>query len=131
MKTQADLVRGLLRKAESDLTNARLCLAAGEALDTVCFHAQQGAEKCIKAFLAAREVDFPFVHNLEKLITLCRRTEPAFEQIQDLGRDLTPYAVSLRYDDEFWPSEETAQQALTAAESIKSFVTARIPDDLE
>jgi len=41
MKTVADLVRGWLLKAESDLTSAELCLDAGKALDTVCFHAQQ------------------------------------------------------------------------------------------
>ena len=44
MKTRADLVKGWISKAENNLTNARLCLDAGEALDTVCFHAQQGYE---------------------------------------------------------------------------------------
>ena len=65
MKSRADLVRGLLRKAESDLANAELCLQAGKALDTVCFHAQQAAEKSIKAYLTAHDIDFPFIHNLE------------------------------------------------------------------
>lgn len=44
MKTKADLVKGWILKAESDLTNARLCLSAGQALDTACFHAQQANE---------------------------------------------------------------------------------------
>jgi HEPN domain-containing protein len=47
MKTKADLVKGWLLKAESDLANAGMCLAAGQALDTACFHAQQVAEKYI------------------------------------------------------------------------------------
>ena len=47
MKTKADLVRGWLRKADSDLTTAEMCLDAGRALDTACFHAQQAAEKYI------------------------------------------------------------------------------------
>ena len=39
MKSKADLVRGWLRKAESDLATAGLCVSAAEALDTACFHA--------------------------------------------------------------------------------------------
>jgi HEPN domain-containing protein len=126
MKTKADLVRGWLRKAESDLTNAGLCLSAGQALDTACFHAQQAAEKYIKAYLTAHEIDFPFIHNLEKLIELCVQRDPSFLSIKTLGQELTPYAVGLRYDDEFWPSLETARQALDAALTIKEFVMARL-----
>jgi hypothetical protein len=43
MKTQADLVKGWLRKADSDLTNAGLCIEREQALDTACFHAQPDA----------------------------------------------------------------------------------------
>ena len=125
MKTRTDLVKGWLLKAESDLTNARLCLAAGQALDTVCFHAQQAAEKYIKAHLLANEIEFPFIHNLEKLVELCEQRDPSFQNIRTLSQGLTPYAVELRYDDEFWPSTDTARQALDAALAIKDFVMAR------
>ena len=75
MRTKADLVRGWLLKAESDLTTASLCISADQALDTACFHAQQAAEKTIKAYLTAYEIDFPFIHNLEKLVELCAQTD--------------------------------------------------------
>lgn len=64
MKDKSDLVKGLIRKAESDLVNAEMCLSTKQSLDTVCFHAQQGAEKYIKAYLTAREADYPYIHNL-------------------------------------------------------------------
>lgn len=128
MKTRADLVKGWLLKAESDLTNARLCLAAGQALDTVCFHAQQAAEKYIKAYLLVKEIEFPFIHNLEKLIELCEQCDPSFQDIRALSQGLTPYAVELRYDDEFWPSTDTARQALDAALAIKDFVMVRLSE---
>ena len=70
MKDQRDLVRGWLRKAESDLAAVELALNAGLALDTACFHAQQGAEKLLKAYLLARGVEFPFTHNLTRLLDL-------------------------------------------------------------
>jgi len=129
-KTVADLVRGWLLKAESDLTNAELCLDAGKALDTVCFHSQQAAEKFIKACLIAHGIAFPFIHNLEKLIELGAKHDPDFISIKSLGQELTPYAVELRYDDEFWPAAATASQALDAALTIKQFVMGRLPSEM-
>lgn len=34
MKTTADLVKGWISKADSDLANAQLCIAANASLDT-------------------------------------------------------------------------------------------------
>lgn len=127
MKSKDDLVRGWLRKAQSDLATAGLCLSAGDALDMACFHAQQAAEKCIKAYLTAHEVEFPFIHNLEKLVELCARVDSSFMTIKTSAQELTPYAVELRYDDEFWPSGETAREALDAATTIRDFVLERLP----
>ncbi len=129
MKAKADLVRGWLLKAESDLANVKMCLAAGQAFDTACFHAQQAAEKCIKAYLTAYEIEFPFIHNLEKLVELCAQRDASFLSVKALSQELTPYAVELRYDDEFWPSVETVQQALDAALTIKGFVMDRLPKE--
>jgi HEPN domain-containing protein len=44
MKEKADLVRGWLRKAASDVVSMEATLGAG-SLDGACFHAQQAAEK--------------------------------------------------------------------------------------
>lgn len=41
MKNHEDLAHGWWRKGDSDLANAQMCLDAGRALDTACFHAQQ------------------------------------------------------------------------------------------
>lgn len=131
MKSRTDLVRGWLAKAEGDLTNARLCLAAGIALDTACFHAQQAAEKYLKAYLVAQAADFPFVHNLEKLVEVCARYDPTFLGIKTPAQELTPYAVELRYDLEFWPSVETARRAVELAQAVRDFVLARLPAEVK
>jgi HEPN domain-containing protein len=86
MKTQADLVKGWLRKADSDVTTASLCIEREQALDTACFHAQQAAEKCLKAYLTAYAVEFPFVHNLEKLIELYAQRDASFFDIKAISR---------------------------------------------
>ncbi|MBM4048381.1 MAG: HEPN domain-containing protein [Planctomycetes bacterium] len=127
MKSKADLVRGWLRKAQSDVTNVNLCVSTGQALDTACFHAQQAAEKCLKAYLTYREIDFPFIHNLEKLIEVCATCDPAFQSIKPLAELLTPYAVELRYDADFWPDIHTAGEAMRIALKIRGFVLERLP----
>jgi len=102
-----------------------------QALDTACFHAQQAAEKYLKAYLMAMEIEFPFIHNLEKLVELCAQRDQSFLQIKEISQSLTPYAVSLRYDEEFWPDRRTVEEALNMTESIREFVLPRLSDDMK
>lgn len=129
MRDNPAVVLGWVRKAESDLATADLCIAHERALDTACFHAQQAAEKYLKAYLIAADLDFPFVHNLEVLIEICGKRDPAFLSVMSLGQSLTPYAVVLRYDTSFWPTIEIAREARTAAMTITEFVLRRLPSD--
>ncbi|MEK7765894.1 MAG: HEPN domain-containing protein, partial [bacterium] len=68
----ARAVRRWVERAEQDLRNAEHTLMLREdcPLDTVCFHAQQCAEKYLKALLTHRSVDFPRTHHLEILAGL-------------------------------------------------------------
>lgn len=131
MKSKIDLVRGWIKKAESDLTNAKMCVEQNQAIDTACFHAQQAAEKLIKAYLVWQDIDFPYIHSLEKLIELCAQSDPSFQIIKTIGQELTPYAVELRYDDEFWPSLEVGREAFSAALQIRDFVMEKFPLDVK
>ncbi len=49
MPAQLDLVRGWLHKGDNDIAAVRLLLQAAGPLDIACFHAQQAAEKHLKA----------------------------------------------------------------------------------
>jgi HEPN domain-containing protein len=129
MKEKADVVRGWLRKAASDFTSIGATIQAG-SLDAACFHAQQAAEKYLKGYLALHDIPFPYTHNLADLTELCGRVDPAFHALGSQAAELTPYAVRLRYDDSFWPSRETAQQAQTLALAIRDFVTSRLPKEI-
>jgi HEPN domain-containing protein len=116
MKTPADLARGWMLKADSDLRSARACLAAGSP-DTACFHCQQTAEKSLKAFLIFHSINFPFTHDLGRLIALCGQKGAGFHALLADATSLNPYAVEMRYDDEFWPSPEEVAEQLTRAEA--------------
>jgi HEPN domain-containing protein len=117
MKSAAELCTGLLRRACNDRIAMRGSLAAG-ALDAGCFHAQQMAEKSLKAYLGQRGASFPYTHNLTKLVEACVAIDPAFSSLLPEVAPLTSYAVELRYDDSFWPSQEVAEEARASAETV-------------
>ncbi len=130
MKRKVDLVKGWLLKGDSDLTTAK-CTAGSEGpYDTACFHAQQAVEKYLKAVLAYHAVEIPRTHDVEELQLLCIEfiTHADFRCLA--LEELTDYAVSVRYDFEFWPDVKTAEEAIRMAETVRSFaLTGSIMDD--
>ena len=88
--------REWLNRAHSDLALAR---AARERvyLEDLCFHAQQAAEKAIKAVLITRGVQFAYVHDIAELL---RELEQAGQDVPPDIRQaarLTRFAVFSRY----------------------------------
>jgi len=126
MKYEADLVKGWLLKGDSDLVTAKRIAESDGPYDTACFHAQQAAEKYLKAVLAFAGKEIPRTHDLEEIQLLCVDfiSHPDFS---DLAlEELSDYAVSVRYDFEFWPDIHTAQEALEIAERVRRLVMLEI-----
>jgi len=71
MKSESDLDI-LIVHAEDDFDMVRKALR-GKKPSTfgACFHAQQCAEKYMKALLAFKEIRFPFTHDLNALKVKC------------------------------------------------------------
>ena len=86
-----------LARAKADLALARIPLPDGAVYEDLCRHAQQAAEKAIKAVYLRHGWAFRYVHNLEELITGLR--ELGLHVPEDVGRsaDLTAYAHRTRY----------------------------------
>ena len=107
-----------LRHARSDLALARVQNTPEILRESLCFHAQQAAEKALKAVLVAQTISFPRTHNLGVLLDLLATAlqPPADIQAADI---LTEYAVSSRYPSEVEPiTEEEYQKALNLAERV-------------
>ncbi|HET8626697.1 MAG TPA: HEPN domain-containing protein [Thermomicrobiales bacterium] len=81
MSERRDLVHGWLRKAISDLAAIELALGAGTALDAACFHAQQAAEKALKAYLIAYNTIFPLRTTFRGYSCFVRRAIPRFHRL--------------------------------------------------
>ena len=80
-----DVVRGWVEKAENDLENASLVLRSGRKgpMDTVAFHAQQCAEKYLKALLSFRGIDFPKIHDVEQLLVHAEMSDEAVVSVRN------------------------------------------------
>jgi HEPN domain-containing protein len=128
MKEKIDLVKIWIGKAENDLKTAKDELNTQKpATDTICFHAQQCAEKYLKAFLIYHEIEFEKTHVLEDLISLATQIDNSFIELIKFGKKLTPYAVEIRYPLFEEPTEEDAKEAIEMAEKIKDFILKRLP----
>ena len=78
--------------------------------DALCFHAQQCAEKYLKARLAEAGIAFGKVHDLVALLEQTLVVEPLWEIYRADLAALTDYAVSFRYPGES-ADKESARNA--------------------
>lgn len=134
MKEKADLVRGWIAKADSDLAAGQQLLTGGP-FDSVCFHAQQAIEKLLKALLTFYDQLPPRTHDLEELQRMALATHNNAELAALDLFEASDYAVMARYDLQFWPDEETAGDAVALAISVRRIVleltTEKPPDNTD
>jgi HEPN domain-containing protein len=129
MKDKNELAKGWVLKAESDLATARQMLASEGPFDTACFHCQQAIEKFLKAFLAFQGQQIPRTHDLEELAKLCSLLDETLKWEELNLEEVTDYAVAVRYDLEFWPERDAAQETLKKAEKVKEEILLRLPPE--
>lgn len=88
-----------INKAEGDWATARRELRARKQpnYDAACFHAQQCAEKYLKAGLEEAGIVFGKTHNLIALLAMALSVEPRWTVLQPRLNALNVYSVSYRY----------------------------------
>lgn len=126
MRPPEDIKRGLVRdwidKANEDLAVAQVLMnAKPRFLNAIGFHAQQAAEKYVKAFLVWKQIDFPKTHNIAALLTLiCPSNEGLSESLHSTII-LSRYCVEVRYPADL--PELSLNDANTALELAKTTQT--------
>lgn len=124
-------VRQWLAYADEDLRVARHAFSMLETppCRTIAFHAQQCAEKCLKAYLVFHSVDFPFTHSLRRLLDLCSAAAAWADRLRD-AEELSPYAATARYPGEdLVVSEAEARRAVEIAERVRDTVRAALQEE--
>ncbi|CAN5779630.1 HEPN domain-containing protein [soil metagenome] len=111
--------REWLRFARADLALAE-ARVSGVDMELFAFHAQQAAEKAVKAVLIRRDVEFPYTHNLNRLLRLASDAGVQIPPEVDEAKALSVYAVTTRYPSP--PDEQMEEQELADALRIAETV---------
>lgn len=91
-----------VEKAEGDFHTMERESRARKApnYDAVCFHAQQCAEKYMKARLVEAGISFPKIHDLVAILELVLPLAPKWEIFRKELATITDYAANFRYPGE-------------------------------
>ncbi len=120
-------VQDWLARADEDIKVAELALKEGGLPNPICFHAQQAAEKYLKGFLAFYEKHVRKIHDLQSLISECKKIDANFSDIEKEAVYLTQFYTETRYPGditEFTLNE--ADGAYKATLKIRKFVLEKI-----
>lgn len=120
--------------ARQDLLTLEAGLAAPEVpWGPVHFHAQQAAEKYIKALIIQRWEEPPYIHDLVELLKICRRLGYDLPALDEDCEVLSPGAVKARYPDDRlapppMPTREQAEAAVAAMRRVIAVAAPLLPE---
>lgn len=125
------IVKQWIEYAEEDLRLARhgLKIRSSCPYKLIAFHAQQCAEKYLKAFLALKQVDFPYTHNIALLLELCSPYAEWAKKMQ-MAAALTQYAVTARYPGKGTVNKKEAVQAVETADYVRKILKKTLKQDI-
>ena len=114
-------LKSWIAHAEDDFESANALIRRKRPLlYSACFHAQQCAEKYMKALLLLKDQDFPKSHDLNTLDDLCASVGIFVGMNKTTLARLSAYAVITRYPGED-PTLEEAKEAIKIASVIRKF----------
>ena len=109
---------------DEDLVLAKhgLILATTAPYRLIAYHAQQCAEKYMKAYLVYHRIDFPYTHNIAQLLELCP-DKIEWENNLEVAEELSPFAITTRYPGEDEPvTEEEARKTIEIAGLVRDTI---------
>lgn len=123
------IINEWMKKAEEDYEFAMSNLEAKNGFYTqVCFHFHQSAEKYLKTYILANELEFKKIHDLIELLRICREKEKDFSMLKEDCEFLNPFYIDTRYPVNWGInySEDTAIKAKESTEKIRESVRAKL-----
>ena len=120
-----------LQKADEDFHFARSSLKESNYYAQICFHFHQAAEKYLKAYIVAHDLEFEKTHNLIKLLSVCSSQNPEILSLMKECERLNTAYIDTRYP-VHWPVDYTKEKALHMkkdAERIQETITGLLEKD--
>lgn len=120
-----------LAYGDDDLRLARhgFTMLRGSPYRLIAYHAQQCAEKYLKAYLVFHRVDFPYTHNIARLLELCADKGEWVDGLHE-AEGLTPFAITARYPGEDEAvTEEEVRHAIEIATLVRQTVRTALAEE--
>jgi HEPN domain-containing protein len=119
-----ELAKEWFKRAEDDERAIKNLLKEGGPFSIICFLSQQMAEKYLKGYLVFNRKKFKKIHDLGKILELCKEIDKSFSKITEDCDFLTRYYIASRYPGDFFEgiSDKEAKSAYRKAEKIKEFI---------
>ena len=123
-----DIVNEWLQIAFDDYDSAKYLYdnKTPKPLEIICYHCQQSAEKSLKAYLCANDVDIPKTHEVKRLCNLCSDIDSAFGVLFNDCEELEVYATETRYPLRIEIDDTHAERALQQAWIIYNYVSKKV-----
>lgn len=116
---EKELVKEWVKKADEDFGYASLSLDEEfEYFPQICWHFQQAAEKYLKAYIVAFDLDFKKIHDLLALLKICAVKELSFNSLSEDCKYLQKFYIEARYP-VVWETKWTMQDAVMAKEAAQ------------
>jgi HEPN domain-containing protein len=121
-----DHARGLLLMARKDFDAMRGMVGNPLFADEIFgFHAQQAIEKLLKAWLAARAIEFPLTHDLSRLLGLLEESGVDVRLYWPLVQ-YTVFAVQARYEAGLMESDVSIDRLVIIADVEQLLTTVEL-----
>ena len=117
-----------IKKANEDYEFAVSVIEESSFYAQICFHFYQAAEKYLKSYIIAYDLEFKKIHDLSMLLKLCLTKKLTLKILMDDCKFLNRFYIDTRYP-VHWPTNYTKEEALkakSAAEHIRSAIKSAI-----
>jgi HEPN domain-containing protein len=125
------IVREWLQKADEDFHFAGSSLKESNYYAQICFHFHQAAEKYLKAYIVAHDLEFEKTHNLIKLLSVCSSQNSEILSLMKECERLNTAYIDTRYP-VHWPVDYTEEKALNMkkdAENVANTIREMLSKD--
>lgn len=93
-----EIIRDWVKKADEDFQFAVLNLKEQTPFYAqICFHFHQSAEKYLKAYVVANELEFRKIHDLPLLLRICSSKDSTLDVLRDACEYLNVFYLGTRY----------------------------------
>lgn len=127
------IIEEWLQRADEDFEFACSVIEESSFYAQICFHFHQAAEKYLKCFIIAWDLQFKKIHDLPVLLKMCLPENDRLEALMSDCTFLNPFYIEARYP-VHWPTQynkDMTVNAKKAVEQIRSHIVPLIENRIE